>query len=316
LPYYPDPTELVLLVIVVVSALIAMKILLDLASKHHRRRYTKIVKLDLAMGIVLGLALPWIESVGLIAAAMTAILFLGLSIIMLLESKRVPLWRMRVVRRERIREWFLHFSVTTGLVGIITTLLSIVVPPFLKLSLGFMVPLAFDNLSVLSALLEFTLPSTPYNVIFALIFGLIHQRTGKVGTTEIRLEDLEEIAHKTAHSRFEVLDAVESLVEQRLARKSGSGFILDNDGTNLMRLAWEETSARVRIQLDHVEAEMGSLSKNRRSRSENYLDVINRVSESVSDLKDERGFLVDEKRLAEIRQRLVDLRIRSYQPGA
>jgi len=313
LPNYAGPAELVLLVIVLVSALMAIKILLDLASKHHRSRYTRMVRLDLGIGIVLGLSLPWIEPVGLMVAAMTAVLFLGLSIIMLLESKRVPLWRMRTVRRERIKEWYLHFSVTTGLVGIVTTLLSIVVPPFLKLSLGFMVPLAFDSLSVLSALLEFTLPSTPYHVIYALIFGLVHERTRKDGTTEIRLDDLEQIAHETAHSRFEVLDTVESLVEQGLATKNDNGFVLDHDGTSLLKLTSEEMSARIRIQLDHVEAEIASLSTDQASGSSSRLDIINRLSESVSDLKDECGFLVDEKRTAEIRQRLVCLRKRSHQ---
>lgn len=145
----------------VVSAIIAIKILLDLSSKHHRHRYAKIVRFDLLVGIVLGTTLPWMEPIGLLAAALTAILFLGLSVVMFLESKMISLWRKGMVRREKIREWFLHFSVTTGIIGIITTLLSIIVPPFLQLSLGFMVPLAFDSLSVLSALLEFTLPSTP-----------------------------------------------------------------------------------------------------------------------------------------------------------
>ena len=206
MPAYPDPAELVLLVIVVVSAIIAIKILLDLSSKHHRHRYAKIVRFDLLIGIVLGMMLPWMEPIGLLAAALTAFLFLGLSVVMFLESKMISVWRIRMVRREKIKEWFLHFSVTTGVIGIITTLLSIIVPPFLQLTLGFMVPLAFDSLSVLSALLEFTLPSTPYNVMFALVFELMRRRSGNSPENEIRLDDIEEIAHETAHSRFEVLD--------------------------------------------------------------------------------------------------------------
>ncbi len=307
MPAFQDPTELVLLVVVIVSALIAMKILLDLTSKHHRRRYTRMVRFDLAIGCMLGLLLPWIEPVGLTAAAMTAILFLGLSIFMLLESKTVSVWRIKMVRREKIREWFLHFSVTTGLIGIVTTLLSIVVPPFLRLSLGFMVPLAFDTLSVMSALLEFTLPSTPYNTIFALIFGLLQGRSGGDTGSEIRIDDIDKIAHETAHSRFETLDAVENLVEQRLARRVDGGFILEPDGSRLLRVDWEETLARVRIQLDHVEAEIERLRKNP-PEPRACLDLINGLSESVSDLRDEYGLLIFGKRMEEVRRHLTDLR--------
>lgn len=99
---------------------------------------------------------------------------------MLLETKTVSVWQIKMVRREKISEWFLHFSVTTGLIGIVATLLSIVVPPFPRLSLGFMAPLAFDTLSLMSALSEFTLPSTPYNTIFALIFELLQRRAAAI----------------------------------------------------------------------------------------------------------------------------------------
>jgi hypothetical protein len=307
LPALRDPTELVLLIVVIVSALIAMKILLDLTSKHHRRRYTRRVRFDLAIGCMLGLLLPWIEPVGLTAAATTAILFLGLSVFMLLESKMVSVWRIKMVRREKIREWFLHFSVTTGLIGIVTTLLSIVVPPFLRLSLGFMVPLAFDTLSVMSALLEFTLPSTPYNTIFALIFELLQGRSGGNAGSEILIDDIDKIAHETAHSRFETLDAVENLVEQRLARRLDGGFILEPDGSRLLRVDWQETLARVRIQLDHVEVEIEHLRKNP-PELRACLDLIDVLAESVSDLRNEYGLLIFGKRIEEVRRHLADLR--------
>jgi len=307
---YPDPTELILLVVLIVSALWAIKILLDLSSKHHRRRYTRLVKVDLVIGILLGLSLPWIEAVGLTVAALTAIVFLGLSLVVLVESKMIRVWRLRPVRRERIKEWFLHFSITTGLVGIITTLLSIVVPPFLKLSLGFMVPLAFDSLSVLSALLEFTLPSTPYTTIFALIFELVRQRTPKPDKAKIQLDDIELIAHETAHSRFEVLDAVESLVEQRLARKNDHGFDVNEEGTHLLELNWEEASTRVRIMVDRIERELDSLTRNPPDPRQ-LVERTNDLSESLSDLKDECGFLLDQEWLTRSKRKLNELRIRS-----
>jgi hypothetical protein len=312
LPTYPDPAELVLLVIVVVSAIIAIKILLDLSSKHHRHRYAKIVRFDLLVGIVLGTTLPWMEPIGLLAAALTAILFLGLSVVMFLESKMISLWRKGMVRREKIREWFLHFSVTTGIIGIITTLLSIIVPPFLRLSLGFMVPLAFDSLSVLSALLEFTLPSTPYNVIFALVFELLRRRNGNGPENEIRLDDIEEIAHETAHSRFEVLDAIENLVDGRLATEKDGGFGLSPDGMQLLKLSWEETVGRLRIQSVHIDEEIESLSKNPSVERNACLDRVNHLLESVSDLRDECGFLMDRNWIVRSRERLSDLRNQLY----
>jgi len=312
LPAYPDPAELVLLVIVVVSAIIAIKILLDLSSKHHRRRYTKMVRSDLLIGIVLGTTLPWMEPIGLLAAALTAFVFLGLSIVMFLESKMISVRRKRMVRREKIREWFLHFSVATGVIGIVTTLLSIIVPPFLQLTLGFMVPLAFDSLSVLSALLEFTLPSTPYNVIFALVFELMRRRSGNSPENEVRLDDIEEIAHEAAHSRFEVLDAFENLVEERLAANKDSRFVLCPDGVQLLKLNWEEIVGRLRIQSVHIDEEIESLAKNPCVDRKAHLDRVNHLLESVSDLRDECGFLMDRDWVVGSRQRLSELRNRLY----
>lgn len=308
MPTVPDPTELVLLVIVIVSALIAIRILLDLTSRHHRRRYTKVVRFDLVIGSVLGLVLPWVEPAGLAAAAMTAIVFLGLALLMLLESRMISIWHFKMVRREKIREWFLHFSVTTGLIGIVATLLSIIAPPFLHLSLGFIVPLAFDSLSVLSALLEFTLPSTPYITIFALIFELLQGRSGDDSKNQILVSDLDKIAHGTAHSRFETLDAVEHLVEHRLARKVDRGFILEPNGSRLLKVDWEEALARIRIELDNVEAEMKHLRKNPVKEPRDCLDMIDRLSESVSDLKDEYGLLIYGKRVRKVLRRLAQLR--------
>jgi len=97
-------------VIVVVSAIIAIKILLDLSSKHHRHRYAKIVRFDLLIGIVLGMMLPWMEPIGLLAAALTAFLFLGLSVVMFLESKMISVWRKRIVWMKKIRERFPFFN--------------------------------------------------------------------------------------------------------------------------------------------------------------------------------------------------------------
>jgi hypothetical protein len=316
LPVYPEASELILMVVLIASALIAIRILLDLSSKHHRRRYTRIVRFDFTVGVLLALSLAWIETIGVTAAALTAILFLALSLLMLLESKMISLWHVRLIRRERIREWFLHFSVITGVVGIVTTLLSIIVPPFLKLSLGFMVPLAFDSLSVLSALLEFTLPSTSYNVIFALVFHLLKGGRNGPLRSEILLDDVEEIAHGTAHSRFEVLDAVESLVEQGLARKTDGGFRVDSDGMRLLRLNWEEVSGRLEIQVKHIDAEIESLTATSTLDGANHHEVVNRLSESVSDLRDECGLLMDGDWITRTRKKLRDMRERPYDQAA
>jgi hypothetical protein len=308
LPVYPDPPELILMVIIIAATVIAIKILLDLSSKHHRRRYTKIVRFDFTIGILLGLSLPWVEKIGVTAAALTAILLLVLSVLMLLESKAISIWRVKPIRRERIRDWFLNFSVITGVVGIVTTLLSIVVPPFLKLTLGFMVPLAFDSVSVLSALLEFTLPSTPYNLIFALVFQLLKGKDNNPARTEISQDDIEEIAHGTAHTGFEVQDAIQSLLEQGLAEKTNGRFRVDSDGMKLLRLSWEEVSGGLEIQAKHIETEIASLSVTQQADSARRLEKLNHLSESISDLNDECGLMVDRDWIANSRQRLKTIR--------
>lgn len=102
------------------------------------------------------------------------------------------------------------------------------------------------------------------------------------------------------------------MVEQRLATKTNDAFTLDADGVRLLKLHWEETSARVRIQIQHIEAEMETLNKVPPTEPGRYLEIINGLSESISDLSDEYGFLVDRNWMARSRQGLRDLREEFY----
>ncbi len=218
-----NPEIIVSFAIVLASSFIALKILIDLATPSHRRRYSRAVRYNLLIGAILGAVLPWKEEPALIAAAIAGILLLASALYFHLlrgwvrgHSLHIP-WSSR----EAMREWFLYYSITAGVIGVVTTLVSLIGPLF-NIQISFFVPLVFDSISILAALLDFTIYLPPYEIIFAQIFNYVFpllRNNSRANIESIMVEDFEfeKIREGSVYSELDIRDAFESLVKKGMA---------------------------------------------------------------------------------------------------
>lgn len=244
--------DFVLLVITVTSALVAVRILWNLASTKHRAAYGRQVKLVFALGVTGGVVLPWDANVGLAGALVAGVVLLLLaSTYSLLGWTRVRSSSIALiwVPRVTMRDWFLYLSVGAGVIGVVTTLISLAVIPVLNTTLNSFVPLAFDTISILSALLEFTVYVPSYNNIYALVYDFVtHTRRASLESGEPYMDDLDfkEIRRGSHYTDFEIRDAMESLVRKGFASKLSPVpvarivFKIGPYGIRYLKSVWEE----------------------------------------------------------------------------
>jgi hypothetical protein len=217
------------------------------------------------VGVFFGLLLPWDPGLGLAAAVFVAVVLFVLCVyaVIVVESP-LGLLRSIWIQREVVREWFIYISIVAGLVGIISTLLSIVLF-FWGVSLGVEVPLAFDTISVSAALLETMIPITSYRKIHSLIYLHLTDSSDNEGslTFSIKEQDFPLILKETLFTEFEVRDALESLVTEGAAKKVVSKdvlmFELSEDCIELLRISLEETRAKIRIGVGKYEKKLDEL---------------------------------------------------------
>ncbi len=262
---FPD---LILLSMTVTAAIVALRVLWNLASRKYRKAYGQPVKYVFVIGTLAGLALPWNESVGLAGAFISSLVLL-----LLASAYSILGWRASGSRslalvwipREKMRDWFLYLSVGAGVIGVVTTVISLIVSPLLKLNLSSLVPLAFDTVSILSALLEFTVYVPEYSNIFALLYNFITQsRRVAPDSGEPFLDDLDfrRITEGSHYTDFEVRDALESLVGKGFASKISPVpvakvvFKISPYGIKFLRSVWEEVFFSMEREKAQLESRM------------------------------------------------------------
>ncbi len=262
---FPD---LVLLVITFTSALVAVRILWNLASTRHRAAYGRPVKLVFLIGAVLGAVLPWDANFGLAGALAAALLLLLLASAYSLLGWRTAKSRSLAliwIPRETMRDLFLYLSVGAGVVGVVTTLISLAVIPLLNITLNSFVPLAFDTISILSALLEFTVYVPSYSNIYALVYDFItHTRRMALESGEPYLDDLDfkQIRQRSHYTDFEIRDAMESLVRKGFASKLSPVpvarivFKVGPYGVRYLKSVWEEVFFSMEREKAQLESRM------------------------------------------------------------
>jgi hypothetical protein len=319
---FPD---FVLLVITLISALVAVRILWNLASSKHRAAYGRPVKLVFGFGALIGVLLPWDAYVGLAGA-------LAAGIILLLLASTYSLLGWRTVKsrslalvwipRETMRDWFLYLSVGAGVIGVVTTLISLAVIPILNITLSSFVPLAFDTISILSALLEFTVYVPSYNNIYALVYDFItHTRRVALESGEPYLDDLDfkRIKQGSHYTDFEIRDAMESLVRKGFASKLSPVpvarivFKIGPYGIRFLKSVWEEVFFSMEREKAQIESRMLYLREKirhapvlDRELEKRAKDEVSGFRRSIEDLGD-YGMLLGEAGKANLVDKLSDI---------
>lgn len=255
---HPNLPKLVSLLIAFVSGLIAVIILLNILPMKHKEIFKRVVSYCSLLGILLGILLPLEENLGLWVAAFTSLIFAFLSLYYHLLRTRIallPLVRRFWISRVTMRNLFLYFQVTTGLIGIISTIMLMVVPLFFPLTPGAMVPVTFSCLSVLSSLLQFTIRTPSYHTLYALTYHfLLESRRLKDAKVYLDYRDFDGIIRETHHTKHDLMDTLEMLVRGGMALRSVSGarFTINKDGIELMEFGWRETNIRVIKECDKI----------------------------------------------------------------
>ena len=319
---FPD---LILLSMTVTVAIVAVRVLWSLASKKYKKAYARTMKYLFVFGTLAGLVLPWNESLGL-AGAFASSLFL----LLLASAYSILGWRARGssslallwLPRETMRDWFLYLSVGAGVIGVVTTIISLVVSPLLKLSLSSLVPLGFDTVSILSALLEFTVYVPSYNNIYALLYSFItSSRRVAPDSGEPYLDDLDfqRITEGSHYTDFEVRDALESLVHRGFVSKISPVpvarvvFKISPYGVRFLKSAWEGVFISMEREKSQLESRMLYLREKLRYTPSIDRELENRVKQelrefrrNIDDLND-YGLLVGESGRSGLQDKVSDL---------
>ncbi len=326
---FPD---LILLSMTITAAIVAVRLLWNLASRKHKRTYGRPVRYVFLIGTVAGLVLPWNESVGLVGAFVSSLILLALASTYSLlgwrtsGSKTLALvW----IPREMMRDWFLYLSVGAGVIGVVTTVISLMMSLLFKSGLSSYVPLAFDTVSILSALLEFTVYVPDYNNIFALVYNfIVHSKRVAPDAGEPYLDDLDfkRITEGSHYTDFEVRDALESLVRKGFASKISPVpvarivFRISSYGIRYLRSVWEEVFFSMEREKSQIETRMLYLHEKLRYTPAVDRELERRVRDelaefrrSIEDLAD-YGILMGESKKADLYEKVADLERRLATP--
>lgn len=324
--------DLFLLSMTITSAIVAVRLLWNLASRKHKRAYGRPVQYVFLIGTVAGVALPWNESAGLVGA-----FFSSLILLVLASTYSILGWRtfapaflaLAWIPRETMRDWFLYLSVGAGVIGVVTTVISLVVSPLLGLNLSSLVPLGFDTVSILSALLEFTVYVPSYNNIFALVYNfIVHARRVAPDSGEPYLDDLDfkRITEGSHYTDFEVRDALESLVRKGFASKISPVpvahimFKISSYGIRYLRSVWEEVFYSMEREKSQLESRLLYLHEKLRYSPVMERELERRVRDelrdfraSIEDLGDYGLLLTDSKR-TDLYEKVTDIEMRLSKP--
>ena len=318
---FPD---LILLSVTVTSAIVAVRLLWNLASRKYKRVYGRPVRYVFIVGTAVGVALPWSETAGLVGAFFSSLILLVLASVYSILGWRAggKALAMAWIPRERMRDWFLYLSVWAGVVGVVTTLISLAVNALYGQSLSSYVPLAFDTISILSALLEFTVYIPSYNHILALVYTFfVHAKRAASDTADPYVDDLDfrRIAEGSHYTDFEVRDALESLMRRRFATKISPVpaarvvFRINSFGMRYLRSVWEEVFYSMEMEKSALETKMRYLRDKLRYQPEADRELERRVRTELAGFRrnieglGDYGLLLGETKKSDMYERVAEI---------
>lgn len=222
-----DVTRVILIILVVIAAILTIRIVYSLTSKQYRETYAKKIRYCLGIGLVLGLILPWNETLGLTAALVSVSLFLLLALYSMLvmgEIGNIPLISQTWVPRENVRRLLSYFSIIEAVMGIVLILLSIILPFFTSYQISITImPLAFASIAILSDLFDLTFPNPPYKELFSLLY--LYYRKNKDKQTDDECFSIEDpqfhfVLENTEFNIYELREALELMVRDGMAERT------------------------------------------------------------------------------------------------
>lgn len=259
-----DPSEIVMLTMVAVAAIIGVRILRDITSSTRKRRYARPAKYVLLLSLGLGVLFSFYETPALIVAEMTSITIFISSLYYYLVGGWLTShqnFRSFWLPSESIKDWFFYLSLYTAVVGVTSGVLSVILPYFTSIVVPNTVSTVYSGISVLAALLEFTILLPEKTIICGLIYAFSFVTRRFSGGRDFYIEDIDfgRIVTHTIYSEFDVREALESLVKQGFAVKQSPTpmgrvrFKINVYGARYLEVCWTETLIRISRQKDRVE---------------------------------------------------------------
>lgn len=259
-----NPSDIVMLTMVAVAAIIGVRILRDITSSTRKRRYARPAKYVLLVSLGLGVVFSFEETTALVVAEVTSIVILISSLYYNLIGGKLtahPSLRSLWLPNENIKEWFFYLSLYTAVVGVASGVLSVVLPYFTPITVPATVSTVYSGISVLAALFEFTILTPEKTTVIGLVYAFSFVTRRFSGDKEFYIEDIdfEKVVTHTIYTEFDVREALESLVKQGFAVKQSPTpmgrvrFKINIYGARYLEVCWTETLIRISRQKERVE---------------------------------------------------------------
>ncbi len=258
-----DPTEIVMLTMVMVAAIIVIRILRDATSSTRKKGYTRPVKYILISSFGLGIAFSFYETAGLVVAEITSVTILLSSLYYSLVGWLTSHQSLRSfwLPSENIKNWFFYLSLYTAVIGVFSGVLSVILPYFTPIIIPATISTVYSGISVLAALLDFTIHLPEKGTISGLVYAFCFVTRRFTEDKEFYVEDIdfEKIVAHTLHTEFDVREALESLVKQGFAIKQSPTpmgrvrFKINIYGARYLEVRWTETLIRISRQKERIE---------------------------------------------------------------
>ncbi len=253
-----------MLTMVAIAAIIATRIIKDVTSSARKKKYSRPVKYVLILSVCLGFVFSFFETIALVAAEIMAIIILLLSLYFYLVGGWLTSHqnlRSFWIASKTIKDWCFYLSLYNGVIGVVSGVLSVILPYFTTLEVPATISTVYSGVSVLAALMEFTILLPDKSIICGLVYAFCFVSRRFSNSQEFYVEDIdfEKMITNTIHSEVDVREALESLVRQGFAIKQSPTpmgrvrFKINMYGAKYLEVYWTETLIRISRQKDRLE---------------------------------------------------------------
>ena len=304
-----DPSEIVMLTMVAIAAVIATRIIRDVTSSARKRRYTRPVKYVLILSLSLGFVFSFFETAALLAAEIMALAILLLSLYFYLVGGWLTSHqnlRSFWIPSKTIKDWFFYLSLYNGVIGVVSGVLSVILPYFTSFEVPATIGTVYSGVSVLAALMEFTILLPDKSTICGLVYAFCFVTRRFNNSKEFYVEDIdfEKMITNTIHSEIDVRESLESLVKQGFAVKQSPTpmgrvrFKINVYGAKYLEVYWTETLIRISRQKERIEKVLTYVEHRSNNVNPDEVKIIVKALEELSLQKSKLILLREEYGLA------------------